>query len=473
MAGTEIDLLGIERGLVVAPAGCGKTQLIADALARHAAAKPILVLTHTNAGVVALRARLDRAGLPPARYRLMTLDGWALRLATMFPTRAQFPAKIPARPSYPRIREAAIRLLKDGHIADSIRASYARLFVDEYQDCSIRQHALIHYAAHYLPTSALGDPMQAIFGFSTDDPLASWEEHVCGFFPKAGELNQPWRWINAQNEPLGQWLLDVRQKLMARQPICLRTAPEAVTWIQLDGMEGDHAKLANAARWTGKAGGSRVLVIGDSRNRASRHQLARIVPGAVVIEPVDLSDMVDFLRDLDLKAQKALERILGFAEDVMTGVGRPDLLSRVGTLTAGTARKGPSNVERAALSFLDQRSAESVAALLSAISAEAGVRIFRPGVLRGCIRALQIAGGASGPSLHDAAIQVREQNRLLGRPLPKRAIGSTLLLKGLEAEGVVILNGHDLDARNLYVALTRGSKFVVVCSKSPVLRPSN
>ena len=31
----ELNLLGINRGLVIAPAGCGKTQLIANALRDH------------------------------------------------------------------------------------------------------------------------------------------------------------------------------------------------------------------------------------------------------------------------------------------------------------------------------------------------------------------------------------------------------------------------------------------------------
>lgn len=472
MAGSEIDLLGIQRGLVVAPAGCGKTELISAALTRHTGSKPILVLTHTNAGVVALRARLDRAGVPASRYRLVTLDGWALRLATMFPMRAGFTADVPARPNYPRIREAAIRLLQAGHIADALSASYARLLVDEYQDCSTRQHHIVYCAAHSLPTCALGDPMQAIFGFSTDDPLAEWEKHVCGFFPQAGELDRPWRWINAESKALGEWLLDVRQKLLARIPIDLRAAPESVTWVELDGTADDHAKLANAARWAGKAAGDGVLVIGDSRNRASRHQLASVVPGAVVIEPVDLGDLIDFLRGLDLTGANVLEHILVFAEDLMTGVGRADLLRRVRTLTTGSARKAPSEVERAALDFLSQRTPKTVAGLLSEISRDAGVRTFRPGVLRGCIRALQLAAGTDGLSLHDAAVRIREQNRLLGRPLPKRAVGSTLLLKGLEAEGVVILNADGLDARNLYVAMTRGSKSVTVCARGPFLNPT-
>jgi hypothetical protein len=67
--------------------------------------------------------------------------------------------------------------------------------------------------------------------------------------------------------------------------------------------------------------------------------------------------------------------------------------------------------------------------------------------------------------------KMREQNRLLGRLLPRRAVGSTLLLKGLEAEVSVILNADEMNARNLYVAITRGSKRLVVCARSPVLNP--
>ena len=79
MPDAEIDLLTIQRGTVTAPAGCGKTHLVAEALRRHDAAKPILILTHTNAGVAALRGRLDKAGVPPRAYRLATIDGWAMR----------------------------------------------------------------------------------------------------------------------------------------------------------------------------------------------------------------------------------------------------------------------------------------------------------------------------------------------------------------------------------------------------------
>ena len=60
MPDAEVDLLEIECGSVTAPAGCGKTHLIAETLLRHSGPKPILVLTHTNAGVAALRGRLSK-----------------------------------------------------------------------------------------------------------------------------------------------------------------------------------------------------------------------------------------------------------------------------------------------------------------------------------------------------------------------------------------------------------------------------
>jgi hypothetical protein len=40
-----------------------------------------------------------------------------------------------------------------------------------------RQHALVGFASNALPTSVLGDPMQAIFGFGQDD-LAKWDDSV-------------------------------------------------------------------------------------------------------------------------------------------------------------------------------------------------------------------------------------------------------------------------------------------------------
>jgi DNA helicase-2/ATP-dependent DNA helicase PcrA len=74
-----------------------------------------------------------------------------------------------------------------------------------------------------------------------------------------------------------------------------------------------------------------------------------------------------------------------------------------------------------------------------------------------------------GSSPNEAAVSVRERSRLIGRPLAKRTVGSTLLLKGLEAEVSVVLNTEGMDAANFYVAATRGSTKLVICSADRML----
>ena|SRR5271166_2800738 len=470
----EINLLDIQRGLVVAPAGCGKTHLIVETLKRHSCGKPTLVLTHTNAGVAALRGRLDREGVVPPAYRLATIDGWAIRIISTFPKQAGLNPDIlnlaNPRADYPSIRDAALNLLKAGHINDVLAASYARLLVDEYQDCSRRQHAIVYYAAKTLPTCVLGDPLQAIFNFGSDE-LAKWDADVCNCFSVAGQLITPWRWIKSGAEPLGRWLLDVRQKLLAKKPIDLREAPDGVTWVELDGTN-DHAKLLKAARIRAPDDKDHVLIIGDSMSADSRHKIASSTTGAVTVEAVDLRDLVLFAHNLVLTSPDALQRIADFAQSVMSNVGAADLLRRVKSLKKGTARKARTKVEGIAIAFVQEPSHKRVVDLLVEISKEAGVRTYRPAVMRACIRALKMCDETQGMSFLDAAMRVREQNRLQGRALPKRAVGSTLLLKGLEAEVAVILNAGDLDSRNLYVAMTRGSKMLCVCAPSVILNPT-
>ena len=51
------------RGFVVAPAGCGKTFLLAEAVSISDGRQ--LILTHTHAGVRAIRGHLERRAVPP------------------------------------------------------------------------------------------------------------------------------------------------------------------------------------------------------------------------------------------------------------------------------------------------------------------------------------------------------------------------------------------------------------------------
>ncbi|OZC34536.1 MULTISPECIES: UvrD-helicase domain-containing protein [Marinobacter] len=467
----EIDLLAIDRGSVMAPAGCGKTELITEALKAHSGSKPILVLTHTNAGVAALRTRLNRAGVSSNRYRLVTIDGWALKLIKMFPSVSGHDPSITdvlnPRRDYPAIRQAASILLQRRHLWALLQASYDRVIVDEYQDCNTVQHAIVCALAQELRTCVLGDPMQAIFSFG-GNVLVDWEQEVSRFFPASGELNTPWRWKNAGAEDLGHWLLFARGELLAGRAIDLRQAPSlGVEWHPL-GSGNDAEVRRQAAKTTISKPGARVLVIGEATNVTGHHDCAKQTPGAVVVEAVSLNQLIGFAEDFNPGAENGLSVLAAFAQSTITGVSSVELAKRLATINSGRSRKSPSPAELEALNFQKTPSYDTAARYLEVCHTMNGTRVFRPALLFSGIESLRSAH-QKGVTLKEAALQVRENYRAKGRKIPNRGVGSTLLLKGLEAEVVVILNGDQLTKQNLYVAITRGAMRVIVCSSSPIL----
>lgn len=468
---TEINLLNIDRGSVTAPAGCGKTELITKAVNAYSGLKPILILTHTNAGVAALRARLSHAGIAGNRYRLATIDGWSLKLIKMFPAISGHDKTITdvlnPRRDYPAIRKFACDLLQNRHLSTLLQSSYERVIVDEYQDCNTIQHQIVCALAMELRVCVVGDPMQAIFNFAGNS-LVDWNEDVRKSFPASGHLTTPWRWRNAGAEDLGQWLLHARTELSEGRPIDLRKAPSSsVVWLPL-GKGNDEEVKRQAARTPLPKPGARVLVIGDAINVSGHHACAKQTPGAVVIEAVALSQLIQFANNFNLESEDAISALALFAHSVITGVSTAELLKRLTTINNGRAIKPPSPAEHAALEFQLTPSYLAAAKYLEACYSMTGTRVFRPALLFSAIEALRSAH-QKDLSLLDAAIRVRENFRANGRRIPSRGVGSTLLLKGLEAEVAVILNGDDLTNENLYVAITRGSMRLVVCSNSPLL----
>ena len=75
-------------------------------------------------------------------------------------------------------------------------------------------------------------------------------------------------------------------------------------------------------------------------------------------------------------------------------------------------------------------------------------------------------------TVREAMVAIREQSRLVGRPLTRRSVGEHFAPQGARGQHLRCPQRRRLNARNLYVAMTRGSRSVLVCSPSPFLNPA-
>lgn len=455
------------RAVVVAPAGCGKTELIADAVAERSAERH-LVLTHTHAGVRALRARMRRKGIAAASVHVDTIAGWALRTAAAFPaTSGLSVSKTPTGEEWQRVYAAAARLLGAASGRRLLRNSYASVFIDEYQDCTLGQHALVLMLAEALPCRLVGDPLQAIFGFAGERPV-DWQADVFGHFERQPKLETPHRWAG-RNEALGYWLLKIRGPLSRGESIDLKSAGRALQW-----RPGGHGAQRDACyELLGREGRSVVL----HKWAKGCHKLGRTLQGHFpVMEEMACEDLLRACAALDAArgGARALA-VLEFAKTCLTEVGTTfkklmEHLERGGGVGTSRMRTHPAVLE-ALRDVEGSVSPAPVRVALSALQNVPGAHLFRRELWAEMRRALERHELVQTACLADAAWQVRQVARHAGRAEAARALSRTLLVKGLEYEHTLVLDADALGACELYVALSRASTSLTVLSASTVLSP--
>jgi hypothetical protein len=453
-------------GLVVAPAGCGKTHLIANTL-NTSQIKPYLVLTHTTAGVTALKQRLK--SIPAKNYVVTTIDGWALKIAKYFPSLCP----IKSRPEqgkvfYPELRQQVLELLRTGQINDLIQASYSRLLVDEYQDCDLKQHNLVQTLSTVLPTVVFGDPMQCIFNFG--GPMPDWSKDVETYYPLLMTLESPWRWRNAEAPVLGDWILQCRKTLFEENKVDLNSCPTHINYRVLTGDSTIDMKNQQSVHYSLIKAHPKdtILVIGDSKRPSVGHKFAQRTTSLDVVEPVDFAVVTCAAAQFDKTVGMNLIRcILDTASTMMTNVEIPKTLQRINTIQSGKNRTPPTFTEHLLLRLVQNYSRENILEAFVTIEEKSGVRIYRKSAFYALKDAILLSMAFPDQSLYEAATKVREQRRRLGdKRISRRAIGSTLLLKGLECDHVIILDAGSMNSNNLYVALSRGAKSITVFAQS-------
>ncbi len=467
-------------GYVVAPAGYGKTHLIAASTARSERRQ--MILTHTYAGVNALRAKMRALGVSDRQYRIDTIASWSLRLALSYQQTSGWTEERPAdNARWSALYEDVAQLLDQEFIRRIVRASYGGLYVDEYQDCSVAQHAIVLRLARDLPCRILGDPLQGIFDFAGQDSI-DWTRDVEGHFERLGTLEVPHRWDQVGANDLGAWLRDARTRLEGGQPIDLNAArPDSVRYVHGPAdPQGLIQSQGNTCRYFECDGAHKIIAIhgGSQEYKVKCHTLSRNLGGRYSsIEEVEGKDLFSFIRKVEEAGTDAdrLKEIIEFAKRCMTAVDA--------NLPAGTRRGEHVNIQvntrnpnaaRMANTYLAAPSADAARSFLLALKKTAAVEIVRSDLFH---RALGVLGkSALHPelSLSEAAELYQGEFRYKGRPVGRRKlIGTTLLVKGLEFDHAIVLDATSLSRKELYVALTRGARSLTIISRNAVLNPED
>ncbi|MFT4503157.1 UvrD-helicase domain-containing protein [Caballeronia sp. 15711] len=457
------QMVATRRGAIEAPAGTGKTEQIA-LVARHLPGR-WLILTHTVAGVDAIRKRLKRHGVPADSWQVDTLSAWAHRYAMAFPLGSGIARTWTARDGdWPAVVRASANLIESGAVESILRASYTGVLVDEYQDCTVDHHRLVCTLAKVLRCYVFGDPLQSIFGFR-DEKLADWDVQTLAQFPLAGRLETPHRWIAAGNAEFGKWLIRKRDRFRAGQ-FDFVDAPDCLSWVRADPKCGANELARHCS--VRMEDGHTVSVLHSSRSDTQRADLAKYIK-ATTVEPVGgRSERLFYEALRTLSGSNRMEAVLTLAGTVYSGADVAGKRKRVGSLLNNPERmRTPVSKAVMALGAIAQsQSLHSISDFFSCVEQEPGVTIVRPELLF-CVRAaLRHCIEHPDVYLDDASFQISNTRREHGRIIRNRSVGSTLLVKGLEFDHVIITPDACESRQHWYVALTRATRSVKVLSPS-------
>jgi hypothetical protein len=450
------------------PAGAGKTQLVAAlaVLAAEQGERP-LILTHTNAGVDVMRRRLKRFGVSGAVVRIDTIASWSWELIRHYPGLSG--VSTAEEPDWTKSREyyrGAVAAIGTSAIGRVITASHGLVIVDEYQDCIAEQDDLIVGFGELLPVCVFGDRLQNIFSFG-NNVTVSWATDILPRWPDFAVPITPWRW-DGYNEPLGRWLIDIRLRLLAGEPIDLVGAP--LTWRS---SAGNPQAAVNACYGLASADGS-VVAIGQFAQDCA-HVATRTNGIFGMMEELEGSFMVAFAATVDGGDPRSIAvATCKFAKACISGVATKlndpviQKLAR-GQSAASLKRPGAERQLELLTGLVTDASPGRVAETLLGIGQLPDGKLYRREAWWDTIAALKVADASSGVTVSQALGRLRNRKRILGRSREARVISRPLLIKGLEYDHAVVLNAERFSATELYVALSRGRKTLTVVTGSRYL----
>jgi hypothetical protein len=462
MSNNIIQLINNEKHTVLTtPAGCGKTHLIAECVAKQP--NRSLILTHTHAGVKAIRDKLKVLNVKNAKYSVETIASWSLKYSSSFPNLSQNTNNTPIGREWNECYKSAGRLLNYNAIINILQNSYSAVYIDEYQDCTITQHSLIMKLTEILPCKIFGDPLQGIFDFN--EKIVDWKADIPNFFIPIEYPIKPWRWIY-DNIALGEWLLEARKMILSNSPIDLGDAP-----IEL--YDDNPTNQINICRCFAEKYKTGIIAIHKMPPQA--HSIASKLSGLFgSMEEVECKDLISWSEKMDRGTNiQKVQNVINFASICITSVplSLKTITNRLETGDINFNRiTKHRDIASTIIKFIDSGDFYYLAEILILIKKANIGKLYRKELWYEMIRSLKNYKQAGYSSLKDCAWHTRNYSRIIGRKIDNRAVSRILLIKGLEFKHAILLSTKHLKPKELYVALTRGSHTLAVLSSGSIIQ---
>jgi hypothetical protein len=502
-----------DKSLLIAPAGYGKTFTIVESL-KYTSGKQ-LILTHTHAGVASIKVKLKEANIGFDQCCVETISSFFQKYCHAFFAENDFPKQRTKGNSddeyHSFILDKTRILFASSIIKKVINSSYSGLFVDEYQDCTIKQHTVIMELSKILPTRILGDPLQGIFEFG--EPLVNFDRDLLEFV-KFPELATPFRWYKeGNNNALGDLIKSFRDPLLRGESIEVKMKKESGFYV-IPVVDGDinepkslyreklisliSNKNANpefenlliiAPEYTEYINGT-LIKRGGVLGRADILTKVDYSQSVVPLEAIDEKTFYKLASDIDsfINSLRSSRKPIKKIHDILCklfkktspvrskNVGLNDWFTKPNkTLNKDYLIKNKLGDDKVMAkqmnvyvdALIKNPTIKNLYLLLCFVRNDLKLRtIRRKELLYSILKSIR-ESSLDDTSVYEAMIAHKNVMRRVGRKVDGKCIGTTLLTKGLEFDTVVILDAHKFECpKHLYVALTRCCKNLIIFTAS-------
>lgn len=486
------EFIECNRGILIAPAGHGKTTAIADCLLQCPENSCMLILTHTHAGIASLRTKFHKKNVPSNRYQLETITGFAQRYVLSFLGSSVLPDEDETNYFSAAVEKCCV-LMRSKVVQTILGISYNGVFVDEYQDCTIDQHNMIMSLAQNLPLHLLGDPLQGIFSFE-QKPLVDIDKDLESF-RRFDLLDYPWRW-DKSNPALGKFILDLRHRLENGETIELRSNPSIRFYVNT-GFKNEDEKIkclgqiilnhecnslliiCPSYRYKDRFG--KIRIKGNLSDRIKIKQKADYKRKFIILDAIDSSEYYKNSKNIDkyLEKCRTSNRInkINWLFDILVDLqlSKTELRKWIdrdkNTFKHRTKENLAASEKLIELfdKFASSKDLSSLKDVIGLASHLPKMKRYHSYMLHTISKCFDIAQ-TNNISMFQAMKLFKTRIRHQGRTVEGECIGTTLLTKGLEFDTVIIWNADKFeDAKNFYVAISRACRKLFIITDSTTI----